>query len=923
LPGYMVPSAIVVLDALPLSPAGKLDRRALPAPEYAAGGGRAPATPGEQALCEVFAQVLGLDRVGVEDSFFDLGGHSLLATRVVSQLRGAFQVELGLHELFAEPTVAGLAARVEAAVRAGSGLAAPPIKRRSRDLELPLSFAQQRLWFIDQLEPGSALYNVPIALRASGELSVGVLARTLAEVVRRHEALRTVFSGASGGARQVILPPARLTVPLVDLSGLPPELREPEAVAAVAAAACRPFDLARGPLLRAGVWRLSETEHAVLLAMHHIVSDGWSLGVLVREVAALYPAFSAGLPSLLPELPVQYADFAAWQRSWLSGEVLAVELAYWRERLAGAGPVLALPVDRPRPAVQSFRGSTRGLSLSPPLAADLLGFSRRQGATLFMTLLAAYQALLARVCGESDVAAGTPIAGRNRLETEGLIGFFVNTLVLRTDLANVANVTDLLALVRRETLDAYAHQDLPFEKLVEELAPERSLAHTPLFQAGFALQNAPVGELALPRLRLAPWDIEEKTTKLDLDLTLVEVPQGLAGSLAYATDLFDASTIDRLLGQFRTLLAGAVADPGRSIAELPLLSPAERHQLLAEWSGSSQTPPERLLTELFTAQAERAPEAVAVTSAGAALTYRELDRRSNRLARFLRKLGVGPEVVVGLFVERSPEMLVGLLGVLKAGGAYVPFDPSYPQERLAFLLEDCAPAVMLTQERLAASLPPAASRVVRLDADWKSISRCSADRLERTAEPDDAAYAIYTSGSTGRPKGAVITHRSLVSFALGLIARLGLRADDRVLQFAALSFDVTVEEIFPVLLAGGRVVLRDAAELATAHGLVRAIEEEGVTTMELPTAFWHDWVFELERSGERLPACLRRVLTGTEQVLAERVDAWLALGVPLVHVFGLTEVTVTSMLHVVESGADFASGLLPIGRPFGGTRVYV
>ncbi|HEY2738142.1 MAG TPA: condensation domain-containing protein, partial [Thermoanaerobaculia bacterium] len=523
LPEPMIPTTLVVLAALPLTANGKVDRAVLPAPESAGqevSGFVAPRTPVEEILASIWSEVLGVERVGVHDSFFDLGGHSLLATRVISQLRGAFQVELGLHELFEEPTIAGLASRVEAAVRAGSGLAAPPIERASRDLELPLSFAQQRLWFIDQLEPGSALYNVPIVLRVSGELSVELLERALSEVVRRHEALRTVFTAAGGRARQVILPPAGFFLSLEDLTDLAPELRQPAADAAMAAEAARPFDLARGPLFRAGLWRLGATEHRLLLNLHHIVSDGWSLGVLMREVAALYAAFAQDQPSPLPELPVQYADFAAWQQSWLSGEVLAAELAYWREHLAGAPLLLELPADRPRPAVQSLRGRMLPIALDAELSSSLAALARQQAATLFMVLLAAFESLLGRLSGAPEICVGTPIAGRTRQETEDLIGFFVNTLVLRGDLAADPAFVEHLAQVRAGTLAAYAHQDLPFEKLVEELAPERSLAHSPLFQVMLALQNAPAGYLEIRDLRLQPLDGTGTGTTAKFDLSL-------------------------------------------------------------------------------------------------------------------------------------------------------------------------------------------------------------------------------------------------------------------------------------------------------------------------------------------------------------------------------------------------------------------
>ncbi|HEX3529114.1 MAG TPA: amino acid adenylation domain-containing protein, partial [Thermoanaerobaculia bacterium] len=940
LPGYMVPAQVVLLEALPLTANGKLDRRWLA--EQAPGGEtisgtarRSPRTAAEEILAGIFSQVLAVEPLGAEDDFFALGGHSLLATQLLSRLREAFAVELPMRVIFEHPTVAGLAREIEKAASPDRIGRVDRITRTDRAADLPLSFAQERLWFIDQLEGGS-LYNVPVALRMSGPLSVAALARTLAEVVRRHEVLRTVFAGEGGQARQVILPPAGVPMPLVDLTALPRELREGTAENELLREARRPFDLARGPLFRPLIWRLDAAEHLVLVAMHHVVSDLWSLGVLVREVAVLYPAFAVGGPSPLPELAVQYADFAAWQRAWLSGEVLATELEHWRQRLAGAPPVLDLPLDRPRTAVRGHRGAVIGLALPAPLAADLLALSRRQGVTLFMTLLAAWQTLLSRISGQSDISVGTPIAGRNRAETEALIGFFVNTLVMRSNLANVgegASFAGLLAQVRREALLAYAHQDLPFEKLVEELAPERNLAQTPLFQTSFALQNVTVGELELPGLHLAPYPIAESVAKFDLDLTFRESPRGLAGQLGYATELLDRTTVDRLAAKLLRLLAGFVQSPELPLAELALLSAAEQHQLLREWNDSSDATPasDLCLHELFERQAARTPDAVAVSGDRGHVSYGELDCRANRLARFLRDVrggGVGPEVTVGLLVERTPALVTAILGVLKAGGVHVPFDPTYPRERLALLAEDANVLVILTEDALAARLPAElweSCRVVRLDADWPQIARRLPTPLEPAAASGNAAYITYTSGSTGKPKGVVITHGTAVDFTLGPAASLGLDATDRVLQFSALSFDLTIEEIFPVLAVGGQVVLRDPAELATTHGLMRALTEEAVTTVELPTAYWHDWVFELQRSGERLPASLRRLLTGTERVLPERVDAWRTMGVPLFHLFGVTEATINSTLHVVEPAvhATPTGAQLPIGRPSAGRRVYV
>ncbi|HEY2738691.1 MAG TPA: condensation domain-containing protein, partial [Thermoanaerobaculia bacterium] len=816
----------------------------------------------------------------MHDGFFDLGGHSLLATRVISQLRGAFQVELGLHELFEEPTIAGLASRVEAAVRAGSGLAAPPIERRSRELELPLSFAQQRLWFIDQLEPGSALYNVPIALRVSGELSVELLERALSEVVRRHEALRTVFTTAGGRARQVILPPVGFSISLVDLTDLAPEPRQPALDSALAVEAARPFDLARGPLFRAGLWRLSATEHRLLLNLHHIVSDGWSLGVLMREVAALYAAFAMGQPSPLPELPVQYADFAAWQRSWLSGEVLTAELAYWREHLAAAPPLLELPADRPRPALRSPRGRMLPIALDAELSSSLAALARRQAATLFMVLLAAFEGLLGRLSGAPEVCVGTPIAGRTRQETEDLIGFFVNTLVLRGDLSGDPAFVEHLARVRAETLAAYAHQDLPFEKLVEELAPQRSLSYTPLFQVFFVLQNAPLGSLELPGVQLTPLSLAghaanaanvANAAKFDLAVSLTETSSGLAGFVDYDAELFDSATIERLGGRLETVLRSAGESPDRRLADLALLSAAETRQI-EEWrgvvgdvAGTAASVPER-----WAEQAARTPEAMAVVCGDERLSYGDLDRRARLLAGRLRALGVRPETRVGLLAERSLDLVVGLLGIWQAGGAAVPLDPGQPLSRLALLIAEALPAggasALVSQHALEGLL-------AELPLDGVPVAWAD-EAGEAAVEPTPAvavqagnlAYLIYTSGTTGRPKAVMVEHGSLAHTLAAVQEVFGFAAGDRMPVLAPASFDIFLFELLAPLLSGGTAVLFALQPTLDVARLVTELAE--LTLLHAVPAVMRQVTEAVLKNGVRSPR-LRRVFVGGDAVGAD------------------------------------------------------
>ncbi|HSS50433.1 MAG TPA: condensation domain-containing protein, partial [Thermoanaerobaculia bacterium] len=648
-------------------------------------------------------------------NFFSLGGHSLIATQLMSRVRQRFGVDLPLRVVFEAPTVAGLAQRIDAACSAEQGIEAPSIRPVPREGEAPLSFAQERLWFLDQLSPGSPLYNLASAFRLAGPLSVPVLERALAEIVRRHEVLRTAFPAQSGRPLQRIAPVGSLRVPVIDLGGLPAPPREMELQRRLQEEAQRAFDLARGPLLRACVLRIGPQQHIAAVTMHHIVSDGWSLGVLVREVAELYRAFSQGEGSPLAELPIQYADFAYWHRQWLQSDLLERQLAYWRYQLAGVPGLLDLPTDRPRPAVQGFRGRRLPVVIPGVLLRDLEQLGRRRGVTLFMTLLGSLAVLLHRYTHSEDLTVGSPVANRVRPEIEGLIGFFVNALVLRVDLSGEPSFHDLLSRVREMTLEAQAHQDLPFERLIQELQPSRSLGHTPLFQAVLTLQNAPVSRLEAPDLKIEPLELDTGTAKFDLTVTLTPRDEALQGYLEYSTELFDRATVERLLDHLKVLLAGIVADPWRRLSELALLSAGERHQMLGEWNDTAAAyPGGACLHELVAAQAARTPEAVAASFEGETLSYRELVSSARRLARHLVALGVEPDGRVGVLLERSLEMIVALLGVLEAGAAYMPLEPSLPAARLGALAESAGVSVILTLARHTALVPARGERVVVL-----------------------------------------------------------------------------------------------------------------------------------------------------------------------------------------------------------------
>ncbi|HST61162.1 MAG TPA: condensation domain-containing protein, partial [Longimicrobium sp.] len=684
LPEHMVPGAFVPLDRLPLTPSGKLDRRALPAPELASAEDRyvAPRTPVEEVLAGIWAEVLRLERVGVEESFFELGGHSLLATRVVSRVRAVFGVELPLRALFEGPTVGELAVRVEEMRRAELPVL-PPVVPVDRDQPLPLSFAQERLWFLDRLEPGRTTYNIPVAWRLGGALDRAALERALGEIVRRHESLRTVFGEADGSPVQTIAPFDGFALPVEDLSGLDEADREAAARQRAGEEARRAFDLSAGPLFRAGLLRLDEEDHVLLFSMHHVVSDGWSMGVLFRELSALYAAYLGGGESPLPELAVQYPDYAVWQREQLEGEALDRQLSYWRERLAGAPELLDLPTDRPRPAVRTHGGASAWTQISGGVLERLQRLGRSEGTTLYMTLLSAFQVLLSRYSGSEDVVVGSSIAGRTRAEVEALIGFFINSLVLRTDLSGDPSFRETLRRVREVTLGAYEHQEVPFERLVAELQPERSLSHSPLFQVSFSLRTPEGSGPQLPGLLIERAYASSETAKFDLSLAFAEGAGGLRAAFTYSTDLFDESTVRRMLGHLERVLEQVSADADVRLSELELLGEGERRRMLVEWNATETEYPAGLcIHQLFEAQVARTPHADAVVYEGEALSYAELNARANRLAHHLRSLGVGPDVPVGICIGRSLELVVGMLALLKAGGAYVALDPEYPDDRL-------------------------------------------------------------------------------------------------------------------------------------------------------------------------------------------------------------------------------------------------
>ena len=798
-------------------------------------------------------------------------------------------------------------------------------QRRDTGL-FPLSFAQQRLWFLDQLDPHSASYNLPAAVRLKGRLDAGALERSLQELIRRHESLRTSFAVKDKEPAQIIAPELNFSLSPTDLQHLPEAEREAEAVRLAGLAARTPFDLSQAPLLRAALIRLAADDHLLVLVMHHIISDGWSMGVFIREVVTLYHTLSQGRAPQLPSLPIQYADYACWQRDWLQGAELDRQLAYWTAKLRDCPAVLELPTDHPRTTAISNRGATFQFSLPLSLKEQLTTLSQAHGATLFMTLLAAFQTLLARYTGQESISVGTPIAGRTRPEVQNVIGFFVNTLVMNTDLSGNPEFIELLSRARETALGAYDHQDLPFEQLVEAIQPERDLAHSPLFQVMFDLTQEQPDTARQTELSVTPVRAETGLAKFDLSLSIIDQAADLIGLFEYNAELFEAATIERMSGHFRTLLAAIADNPQQRLAELPLLTAAEEAQLAAWNATAAPFPADSCVHHLFEAQAARTPHAIALVCGSQHLTYRELDDRSSRLADHLQRLGVGPEVLVALCLTRSPELAVALLGVLKAGGAYLPLDPASPPDRLARLLGDAQPLALLTQSHLTAQLPalPADLHLCCLDTPWELPAGHAPRAATGIVGAENLAYVIFTSGSTGEPKGVQITHRALVNHNTAMIAQLHLSAADRVLQFAALSFDVAAEEIFPAWLAGATVVLRPDGLLSGAE-LQALIAREQLTVVNLPAPYWHEWVDELAHSREPLPTSLRLVVTGSDRVSAARYAEWRALvgtEVGWMNGYGPTEATITCTLYA--PGPEWQPGAaVPIGRPLANTRIYI
>ncbi|WGV25098.1 amino acid adenylation domain-containing protein [Halotia branconii CENA392] len=939
LPSYMVPAALMILDSLPLTVNGKVDRRNLPAPARTrpdlAETFVAPRNPIEEKLAAIWTELLGLDVIGVNDNFFHLGGHSLIATQMLARVREVFAVELFFPQIFTHPTIATLAQLIASEEQQRQR---PVIQQIPHEGLLPVAFSQERIYFIQQLAPENSAYQFQATMRFKGRLDVSVLQRSLDEIVRRHEIFRTTYQEVNGRLYQVINPHEPISFAVIDLQPLPESERETAAQKLVDAEVQTHLDMTQLPIIKWVVFKLNDQDYILTHVEHHIAHDGWSFNVFLSELVELYHAFCAGQPSPLPELSLQFADYAHWQREWAKTAAAQAQLRYWQQKLSGIPPLLELPCDRPRPKEQTYNGDHIRMELPVDLCESLRVFSHQEGVTLFMTMLAAFKVLLHRYTGQDDIFVGSAVANRRMQEVEKLIGMIVNNLVLRTDVSGNPTVRELLERVRQVTMEAYANEDVPFDKVVEAIRPVRNLSHNPLFQVMFSFHNSAKPHLNFPGLDITLQEpASNKSAKFDLDFLVIPRfeqsvqhgaktgAKGITLVLEYNSDLFDAETIQAMLEQYEQVLIEMVANPEQQIAQIPLVTPSQQ-KLLGEWNQTDREYTEKnCIHKLFEAQVELTPDAVAVEQDGQKLTYRELSDRANKIAHYLQSLGVKPETLVGICVERSLEMIAGLLGILKAGGAYVPLDPAYPQERIAEILADTQLRFLLTQDKFSDQLLVYSGKTICLDTDWRLIAPQSTANPISEVQLDNLAYIIYTSGSTGKPKGVTIEHCSLMNFVNTAIEEYGIKASDQVLQFASICFDTSIEEILPCLCVGATLVLRTEEMLNSSEDFWRCCQKWQLTVLDLPTAYWHQLVAELNPQDSRIPANLRTVIIGGEAVQLEKVQHWhscvahLSPAPQLFNTYGPTEATVVTTLERLTPAATSVS----IGRAISNAQVYV
>ncbi|MFH0957906.1 MAG: amino acid adenylation domain-containing protein [Pseudomonadota bacterium] len=949
LPDYMIPSAFVRLDRVPATPNGKTDKRALPGPDkdniIQSGllGSLGPISPIESKLTSLFEEVLKIDSLGIESNFFTMGGHSLLAVQLVSRIRDTFGVNVALSDVFQAPTPADLAKLIQSSAPetpdSDLGKITPGVGLE----ENGLSFSQMRLWYLDQLEPGTPAYNICLAYKLVGPLDAVSLNKSLAEIVNRHQSLRTVFEKRGSDTAQVISEPKSFAVRFEDLHHIPASGRETEARMLCLQESQRGFDLFKGPLFRCLLLRLDLDQHVLMFTMNHIISDGWSTGIIIRELMDLYSGFASGAPVQLTPLQVQYTDYVRAQKEWMLSDPIKNQLNYWRQRFLTLPEPLNLPIDKPRPAIQSYRGASESMIIDKYLCAKIRALAAKNGATLFMLLLAGFKALLYRYTQQDDVCVGTFVANRSRKELESIVGFFINTVAIRTRLDGETSFDALLAKVRENTLGAYANQDVPFEKILEAINPERSLARTPVFQVMMVLQNMPLPPLELPGIDCLPIELETFRSNFDVTCWVYEEKDRLKIVLDYSTDLFEDTTIQRLLKHFSNLLSEACENSYLRISEVDFIGNDETATLLNSFSGKSRRfiPPDCSVTCMFEGQVSAAPEAIALidwdddSRSQKETTYSELNNNANMIAKVLYERGASAETNVAIMAHRSRQLIFGIMGILKAGASFLPIDPNHPVERVSFMLDDASSLLLLTDS---ANLPkiktimdkkflPNLREVICLDTD---IGNAQSLDLANNAGADmkQAAYAIYTSGSSGQPKGVMVEHGALASFTQSAIDLYGLGPQDRVLQFASPAFDASIEEIFPSLASGASLALRSESMLRSIPYFLTACKDLGITVLDLPTAFWSQLVASVQRGEASLPESLRIVIIGGEQASYETVMTWFNIvgeDIRLFNTYGPTEATVVATAIELGEQTSLLSvkKLVPIGKPLPHVRTYV
>ncbi|MFB2977829.1 amino acid adenylation domain-containing protein [Microseira sp. BLCC-F43] len=925
LPAYMLPTAFVSLSELPLTATGKIDRRSLPAPtevnsqvfkDYLA-----PRTCTEKKIAEIYAEVLKINQIGVNDNFFELGGHSLLALQAIVRINKVFGINLYVKDFFTLATVEKLAKYIESQESQGFSVT-ENIHKIARTENLPLSFDQQRLWFIDQLEGANSIYNITRAFKLQGQLNIKVLEQAIQTIINRQESLRTSFKTVNGSPVEHIVDEICFSLPVIDLQSFPKATRLAEAEKQLTQEWRKTFDLTQSPLFRAVVLTIEPDSHLLMFSLHHIIGDDWSVQVFLRELSTLYDAHLNKIPASLPSLSIQYADYAHWQRQYLQGEVLNNLLDYWRQQLADAPEILELPCTRAGTINQPFVSQKIPFHLGEDLTQKLKQLSLQKGTTLFVTILTAFYTLLYRYTDRQDLVVGTGLSNRNFLETESLIGFFVNLLPLRCQLTPEQTFQELLLKVHQTALEGYAHGQLPFDLLVENLQPQRHPGYTPLFQILFLWQNVTKEVLHLPGLTTEPWELDKPTAGATFDLTfsVQETNAELQGYWEYNTNILDADIVEGLTEHFQTLLNAIVADSQQSICKYPLLTAAQKHQLLEEWNQTDRIFDNKLCVhQWFETQVEQTPDAVAVVYAEQTLTYRELNQKANQLAHHLQSLGVKPDQLVGICVQRSLEMAIGMLAILKAGGAYLPLDPSYPQERLAYMLEDAGVSVLLTQSKLTANLPAQGTKEVCFDQDWQLISNYSSDNPKTEVIPTNLAYVIYTSGSTGNPKGVAVPHQAIVRLVRET-NYVQITPDDCIAQASNANFDAATFEIWGALLNGAKMVGITKEVMLSPEQLYQQLKKDKITILFITTALFN----QLVSFRADIFASLKTILFGGEAVNPSWVQAVLKNKPParLLHVYGPTESTTFATWYLIEEVPEGATNI-PIGRPLSNTTLYV